>query len=168
MKKILILSDTHRKHNLILKAIGLEAPFDALIHCGDIEGNIDDILPDVEYPVTVVRGNMDNSPWLFYEDDEIVEMKGHRIFITHGHRYGVNYGLQELMAAAKEAACDVVCYGHLHVPEILQEEDLLILNPGSLAKPRQASVKPTYIVLTMDDAGRIDAEIKYLPGYLLG
>lgn len=166
--KILIISDTHRKHPLILKAIGMEAPFDALIHCGDIEGNIDDILTEPDYSVTVVRGNMDNSPWLFYENDEIVEAKGHRVFVTHGHKYGVNWGLGDLKAAAKEAECDVVCYGHLHVPEILQEDGLLIINPGSLAEPRQGSKKPSYCVLTIDEAGRMDAEIKFLPGYLLG
>lgn len=166
--KILIISDTHRRHQLILKAIGMEAPFDALIHCGDIEGSIDDILPEPDYPVTVVRGNMDNSPWLFYEDEEIVEARGHRIFVTHGHTHGVNWGLSDLKAAAKENACDVICYGHLHVPEILQEDGLLIINPGSLAKPRQSSPKPTYCVLHIDEAGRMDAEIKFLPGYLLG
>ena len=166
--KILIISDTHRKHKLILTAIGMEAPFDALIHCGDIEGDINAILTDPDYPVTVVRGNMDNSPWLSYENDEIVEVKGHKILVTHGHTYGVNWGLKDLKAAAKDSGCDIVCYGHLHVPEILKEEDLLIINPGSLAEPRQSSKKPSYCVLTIDEAGRTDAEIKFLPGHLLG
>lgn len=165
--KILIVSDTHRKHALILKAIGLEAPFDALIHCGDIEGDIDAILDDVEYPVTVVRGNMDNSPWYSYEDDEIVEAKGHKIFVTHGHKYGVNYGLNDLKQAAKEAECDIACYGHLHVPAVAEEDGVLLINPGSLAQPRQNSAKPSYCVLMIDEAGRLDAEIRYLPGYLL-
>ena len=37
--RILIVSDTHRKNENFLKVVEKEAPFDLLIHCGDIEGS---------------------------------------------------------------------------------------------------------------------------------
>ena len=36
--KILIISDTHRKHDNLLKVLERECPVDLLIHLGDAEG----------------------------------------------------------------------------------------------------------------------------------
>lgn len=36
--KILIISDTHRKHENLLKVLERECPVDLLIHLGDAEG----------------------------------------------------------------------------------------------------------------------------------
>ena len=58
--KVLVISDSHGRHELLRKAIGQEAPIDMLIHAGDIEGDIDKILgPKREYEVHAVAGNMD-------------------------------------------------------------------------------------------------------------
>ena len=39
--KILVISDTHGKHDLLRKVINKEKPFDLLLHAGDVEGGED-------------------------------------------------------------------------------------------------------------------------------
>lgn len=38
MQRIMIVSDSHRRHGNLAEAIYNEQPFDLLIHLGDIEG----------------------------------------------------------------------------------------------------------------------------------
>ena len=82
--KVLVVSDSHGRHDLLRKAIGQEAPIDMLIHAGDVEGDLDKILgPGREYIVHAVAGNMD---WGTPEDSSITfDMGGHKVFLTHGH-----------------------------------------------------------------------------------
>ena len=57
--KILIISDTHRKHENLLKVLERECPVDLLIHLGDAEGYEDYIAEQAGCPVEVVAGNND-------------------------------------------------------------------------------------------------------------
>ena len=57
--KILISSDTHRKHENLLKVLERECPVDLLIHLGDAEGYEDYIAEQAGCPVEVVAGNND-------------------------------------------------------------------------------------------------------------
>ena len=89
--KILIISDSHGYHDLLRRAIGQEAPIDMLIHAGDVEGDLEQILGKKrEYEIYAVAGNMDWSDSL--EDELCFDVCGHRIFLAHGHRYGVHGG----------------------------------------------------------------------------
>ena len=67
--KVLIISDTHG-HARNLKAV-LErvAPVDALIHCGDVEGEEDYIAELAGCPLYVVAGNNDYFSALEREAD---------------------------------------------------------------------------------------------------
>ena len=161
--KVLVVSDSHGRHELLRKAIGQEAPIDMLIHAGDIEGDIDKILgPKREYEVHAVAGNMDwGTP---KESVDVFDMGGHKVFLTHGHRHGVSYTLANLREAAEECGADVAIYGHTHMPALDEQNDILLLNPGSVAKPRQAGLKKTYAVIMIDDkSGRMTVKFKSLP-----
>ena len=57
--KILIICDTHRKHENLLKVLERECPVDLLIHLGDAEGDEDYIAEQAGCPVEVVAGNND-------------------------------------------------------------------------------------------------------------
>jgi predicted phosphodiesterase len=46
-----------------------------------------------------------------------------------------------------------------------EENDILLLYPGSVAKPRQAGLKKTYAVIMVDDqTGRMTVRFKSLRG----
>jgi putative phosphoesterase len=162
--KILVVSDSHGRHDLLRKAIGQEAPIDMLIHAGDVEGNLDKILgPKREYEIHAVAGNMDWGDSM--PPSDLFEIGGHKVFLTHGHGYGVSYTLANLRQAAEERGADVAIYGHTHMPAMDEQNDILLLNPGSVAKPRQAGLKKTYAVIMLDEkTGRISVSFKSLRG----
>ena len=55
-------------------------------------------------------------------------------------------------------------FGHTHVPLLAQCGDVLVMNPGSLSRPRQPGYRPTYILLRIDDrTGELHPEIKNCP-----
>ena len=148
--KVLVISDSHGRHELLRKAIGQEAPIDMLIHAGDVEGDLERILgPKREYEIHAVSGNMDWGDSM--PDSDLFDMGGHKVFLTHGHRYGVSYTLANLRETAEECGADVAIYGHTHMPALDEQNDILLLNPGSVARPRQQGLKKTYIMLTLDE-----------------
>ena len=147
--KVLVVSDSHGRHDLLRKAIGQEAPIDMLIHAGDVEGNLEKILgPKREYKIYAVAGNMD-----------------HKVFLTHGHHYGVSWTVANLRDAAEDCGAEVAIFGHTHRPFLEEQNDILLLNPGSVAKPRQVGYKKTYAVITIDDkSGDMKVRFKSLRG----
>ena len=68
--KVLVISDSHGRHELLRKAIGQEAPIDMLIHAGDVEGDLERILgPKREYEIHAVSGNMDWGDYIGERDE---------------------------------------------------------------------------------------------------
>ena len=60
--KVLIVSDTHGQDENLEETVLREAPFDYLIHCGDVEGREIFIEALAECPCTIVAGNNDFLP----------------------------------------------------------------------------------------------------------
>lgn len=154
--RILIVSDTHGKHENLEKVLYGEGPFDLMIHLGDAEISPEELEELAKCPVEVVAGNMDwHSPLPL---EKIIEVEGDRILICHGHRSHVNESLMWLEYRARELEVDMVMYGHTHVPYLDICEDLTILNPGSLSLPRPWGASPSYAVMTIDAEGEFAIE----------
>lgn len=133
-----------------------------LIHAGDIEGDLKQILGKKrEYEVFAVAGNMDWSDEL--ENEILLPAADHLILLTHGHRYGVHSGTKKLTKQARKLGADIAVYGHTHVPDFRTEDDVTVINPGSIAKPRQDGWKKTYAVMTVSRNGEVDVQFKSLP-----
>ena len=114
--KVLIVSDTHGKDENLEAAVYKEAPFDLLIHCGDVEGR--EIFTEalVDCPCCMVSGNND-----FFTDlprEEQIELCGKRILVTHGHYYGVSVETSMLKEEALDRGCNVALYGLTHRPDL--------------------------------------------------
>ena len=158
--KILIVSDTHKSHKNLETVLEREGHIDMLIHFGDAEGKEDYINALVNCPFHVISGNND-----FFSDlprEEEFFIGGSHVFITHGHYYYVGMSEERLKAEARGRGADIVMYGHTHRPALTVEDDLVTLNPGSVAYPRQEGRKGSYIVMRMDDKGNADFEIKFV------
>ena len=93
--KVLIVSDTHGQDENLEETVLREAPFDYLIHCGDVEGREIFIEALAECPCTIVAGNNDFFTDLPY--DEEVTLEGHKILVTHGHHYFVSQDYDKLV-----------------------------------------------------------------------
>ena len=151
MKKVIIISDSHGNLDNVRKIVEKEKNYDMVIHLGDLIGQ-DDLLKEIcKCEIKCVRGNCD----LMSENPlfDVVEVEKNKIFITHGHCFGVNFGVEKLCYAAEEEGCKIAMYGHTHVPIINQGRDVTILNPGSLTLPRQDGFVRTYILMEIDREG---------------
>ena len=158
--RILIVSDTHKAHGNLERALEKEGPLDMLIHLGDVEGKADYIEAVAGCPVHMVSGNNDFFSDLPWEEEFFIG--DHHVFITHGHGYFVGMNEDRLKAEARGRGADIVMYGHPHMPALTVEPDLITLNPGSISYPRQKGRKPSYILMEVDQDGKVSCEIRYL------
>lgn len=164
MLRILIMSDSHGRNENVELAIAQVreeiGEFQMLIHLGDV-GDAREIQSLAGVPCYIVRGNTDYDAKLL--NANVIEAGGHRIFATHGHLYQVDTRLDLLRFAALENDCDIAMYGHTHVPYLEEApDDVTILNPGSISKPRQADHRYTYMVMEIDDEDEVTYELRYV------
>ena len=164
MLRILIMSDSHGRNENVELAIAQVreeiGEFQMLIHLSDV-GDARELESLAGVPCYIVRGNTDYDAKLL--NANVIEAGGHRIFATHGHLYQVDMRLDLLRFAALENDCDIAMYGHTHVPYLEEDpDDVTILNPGSISKPRQADHRYTYMVMEIDDEDEVTYELRYV------
>ncbi len=158
MKKALIFSDSHGRIENMLDVISKNKDVDAIFHAGDIERDADRLRNSVMCPVYIVKGNCD---WFGSMPEKItVEFAGKKVAICHGHRY-LNMGNKDLLTYfGREEGADLVIFGHTHVPFLEQAYPVTLLNPGSISRPRQTPHVPTYTILTVDDRGEMNFDMR--------
>lgn len=164
MLRILIMSDSHGRNENVELAIAQVreeiGEFQMLIHLGDV-GDARELESLAGVPCYIVRGNTDYDAKLL--NANVIEAGGHCIFATHGHLYQVDMRLDLLRFAALENDCDIAMYGHTHVPYLEEDpDDITILNPGSISKPRQADHRYTYMVMEIDDEDEVTYKLRYV------
>lgn len=148
--KAVIMSDSHGLYLPMRKIFKLHHDADAFVFLGDgLEefNTCSRIYEDKAY--YKVRGNCDT---LDAPIELLFELGGKKIFITHGHRYGVSSSSELLIYRARELGADAVFYGHTH----LQSEEnielpgkyLPVVCPGSIAYSRGGNPS-SYAVVTV-------------------
>lgn len=152
-KRVLIISDSHGKNDDVKAVIEQVGHIDMLIHLGDIERGPEYIRSLVDCPVHMVAGNNDYN--IHLPQSEEFEFEGYKIFITHGHRFYVNAGISRLEEFAIANGFDIAMYGHTHMPFLRIGEKVTILNPGSISYPRQEGREQTFMIMEVDDKGRL-------------
>lgn len=155
--KILVISDTHGNINNVLSILEKNQEIDRIIHLGDNEKDAEDLEYITSLPIDYVPGNCDymsnNQP------EKILSLVNKRIFITHGHYYGVKNNLEKIKKVGIENNFDMILYGHTHMASIEKYKKLSIINPGSITDPRDGK-GCSFALLEIDDIGRITIEIK--------
>lgn len=146
--RILIVSDTHGNAEPIRLILDQEGSFDMLIHCGDIEGQEQYIRSLIDGTCLMVKGNNDGCSYL--DREMMFSLGDDRAMLVHGDRYGVSLGIERLREEALSRKAGICFFGHTHKPFLETYGSLTMLNPGSLAYPRQAGRKPTYAVMEID------------------
>ena len=89
-----------------------------------------------------------------------IELGGKKIWLTHGHNYYVSLDLKVIEQEAVARGMDIVMFGHTHRPVIIVEDNITLINPGSISYPRQADGIPTYIILEINDNNEFNFELK--------
>lgn len=150
--KILVLSDVHGNVKLLEKILDKEKDADIKIYLGDFQVSKGDQKKYSKLFDYVVTGNCDYpnvSPIT-----EIIELKGKRFFITHGHMYGswttkIDFSLLKLKAI--EARCNFILHGHDHIAVVKKEDEIIRFNPGSTTFPRNSKVGTYGIINEKND-----------------
>ena len=133
--RIGILGDTHGDASAIRQAVSVIGTADLWLHTGDFCRDAMLVSALTGSMVTVVSGNCDGQAKA--KPDEFIEVCGYRIWLTHGHRHEVKYGLANLESWACRYEADAVIFGHTHQPYNEAVNGILLLNPGSAAEPRR-------------------------------
>lgn len=149
--RILVISDSHGKNDDVKRVIEQVGKIDMLIHLGDVERNAGYVQELAKCETHIVLGN--NDFFMDLPQQKSLEIAGKRVFITHGHRFYVNYGVDKLREYALENEYDIVMFGHTHRPYLEIGDKVTILNPGSISFPRQSERKCTYTLIDIDREG---------------
>jgi putative phosphoesterase len=154
--KIVVVSDTHKDFHVLKQVVDANLDADLFIHLGDGQHEFIDMQNlYMEKQFVFVLGNSDFGT---AKTDRIVTLGGHKIFCTHGHLYGVHFGVKKLVEKAKLSGCEIALYGHTHIFSMKQTEGVYVMNPGSLESPRGKN-PPTYGVIELSEGSRIEMNI---------
>ena len=151
--KVLVISDTHGNHRNLDKILEQNQDIDMLVHLGDVEGGEDYLNAVFDCEKHIVRGNNDFFSELPKEEEFYIGK--YRIFITHGHGYYVSLDPEHIKEEGRARRADVVMFGHTHRPYLDKEEDIVVLNPGSLSYPRQEGRKGSYMIVELVCEGNL-------------
>ncbi|HHX24888.1 MAG: phosphodiesterase [Tepidanaerobacteraceae bacterium] len=149
---IAILSDTHGSLEAFKKSLQVTGSCDFIIHAGDIlyhgprnplpEGyspkELADVINKLEIPFIAAAGNCDapidqvmlsvpiQSPYA------LLSLGNYQILINHGH----SASEEELISLSKKWNIDLLITGHTHIKKLEKKKELVLLNPGSCALPK--------------------------------
>ena len=155
---IAVVSDTHRGMKYIKLAKNLIKKADVLIHLGDNIEDVEELENGVNGKVYAVAGNCDYSSK--YPKEGIIEVNGRKIFYTHGDLYGVKSSINRIYYKGRELAADIVLFGHTHEQLLEKEDNIILMNPGSISLPRFGGRYVGFI--DINDNGDIDTYFKEL------
>jgi putative phosphoesterase len=125
--KLLITGDIHGRSDILEKVLAQEKGYDMHLCTGDLGIDLKTLEKN---QMIAVKGNND-----YYHDlptERLIEFKGHRILLTHGHLQNVKYGLQELIEMANEYHATICIFGHTHEAFYKKIGQTTFINPGAL------------------------------------
>ncbi|WP_231036005.1 metallophosphoesterase family protein [Pectinatus sottacetonis] len=129
------MSDSHGNIKPIEKAVNAAGVIDIWLHAGDY-------IQDAEYlqeltgrRVIRVAGNGD---WncLDSKEDVYFTIKNKNVWLTHGHKYKVKWGIETLREESIKNKADIIIFGHSHIYMEKKLANQVFLNPGSISLPR--------------------------------
>ena len=150
--KLVVISDIHGSLKYTQKAIEIlnKEEGDYLLILGDIlyhgprnplpeEYNpkeVAEALNKYRHKIIAIRGNCDSEvdqmllDFPCMGDYSIILYNNKRLFLTHGHIYN-----ESNMPNISEG--DIMLHGHTHILGFSRKDDISIINPGSIAYPKQ-------------------------------
>lgn len=148
--RLVVISDSHKRTDIIEKILLAQPTAEAVFFLGDNSSDIEDyefLFPQKKF--YILSGNCDY--FSNYPSTDIANFGDRKIFFTHGHTLGVKGGIGNLLKTAKQNGCDIALYGHTHIANILYEDGIYIVNPGSCSSPR--SGRASYAVIDIEKNG---------------
>ena len=142
MEEIVLVSDNHGQRKPLEYLKENYPVTDYFIHCGDSEMH-----PNQLSGFTSVQGN--NDFFHAYPNERIITIENHNILVVHCHMHMIFNQPQQLARYAKKVHCDIVFYGHTHIPQDITVNGVRCINPGSIWHNRDGT-KPSYMIIHLD------------------
>ncbi len=135
--KFLVFSDSHNSTNGMDKAIERHKDISHIIHCGDMAKDCEylEMIYGKTHSLCAVCGN--NDFFSNYPYNRIVKCEGHLIYVTHGHKEHVKSNIYKLKSVSKENGADICIFGHTHTQFHETDNEITLLNPGSIGYSKQ-------------------------------
>ena len=143
--KVVVFSDVHGAQSNVERILDLNQDADYFISLGDTELEQQFL---VHNDIVMIKGNYHHDAGFVFERD--MEIEGVKIFLTHGHKYGVQRGLKKLAKFAIQNEYQLVLFGHTHVVDQTKIGPVQFLNPGSCSQPRN-TLPPTYLIIDITE-----------------
>ncbi len=143
--KLVVFSDAHGYKAIVQRILDFNIDADYFISLGDSELRLDYL---VDNDIIPIKGNYPMDAGLAYEKDIIIA--GKKIFLTHGHKYGVHRGLKNLAKYCISENFDISMYGHTHIASLVKIGSVTFVNPGSCARSRN-ELPPTYLIIIIEE-----------------
>ena len=141
---IAVVSDTH---GIVLPvAYSLQRnKVDIVLHLGDDAEDARKIEQITGMEIYAVAGNCDENS-KDVPEELVLEIRRKKFFLTHGHNYDVDNGIDKIVEKAKGVGADYALFGHTHVHIRERVDGITVLNPGSTTLPRKGDTKGYYII----------------------
>ena len=129
--KSIVMTDSHGRLDYMLKVVEKEKA-DILFFAGDHSEDCIELKYIKEnINCYIVKGNTDFND---YTTPEVlkIEIKSQKIFLTHGHLFGVKRGYNVIKDEAVTKNSSLVIFGHTHIPYIEKWHNITFFNPGAM------------------------------------
>lgn len=148
--RIVVISDSHKRSDIVEKILYAQPNASHIFFLGDHAADIEDlqyIFSDKKF--YILSGNCDY--YSNYPSSSMASVGGKNIFFTHGHTLGVKYSTEHLLKTARANGCQIALYGHTHISNILYEDGIYIVNPGSCSQSRNG--RESYAIIDIENNG---------------
>lgn len=155
--KIVVISDSHGNTLAVEKIVRRYEDADFIIHLGDGErevGYILSMMPEMSRKFFFLKGNCDYGGVVEKMHKTLVLPLPYdnQIFAAHGDQFQVKYGVDRIVHEAIENEANIVLYGHTHERFCKYVDGVYVINPGSIACPRDGQ-RPSYAVISVTAKG---------------
>lgn len=149
--RLVVFSDTHGNFRAAREVIERNPKVYTFFFLGDGETEIDKLR--IVYPekqILNVAGNCDYNAQT--ATTEIYYAGKVRILYSHGHKFSVQYGVDDFYRMAKQLGAKIALFGHTHERFYEFRDGVHLLNPGSASCPRDGK-RPSYAFVDITPDG---------------
>lgn len=142
--KIILVADSHGKHEILVKIRNRHKDADFFLHAGDIELDENEV-----EGYEVVAGN--NDFYYDYPMQRSVMTPYGKLVLLHSHTISSYHHNEKLFDFGKEQMARIVCFGHTHRNVFIKKDGMYLINPGSLYYNRDGSPLGYYVLDITED-----------------
>jgi len=156
-RKLLVLSDTHGSIQSLKSVLNWAKdrmmPNDTICATAFLGDGIADLQKAADATGffcdwKVVSGNNDEG--FSIPGATVFDFADNCFFMCHGHRHSLYGGYHALITAARSVGANAALFGHSHVPFCKNVDGMLLINPGSVGRPR-SRIGATFAVVECID-----------------